>query len=390
MHFRCLVYSTCLLLSACFWKKEEPVAPVLVKKVVPAKPATEKDQSLESLVRLFAFADGVHREAWWVLSEDKRPVGKSPFGKVQRALLASQNIKLTNKSMFRCDRYVVKRDILGLTGYPQRAEVFEKCSEKSEAKRLADLNVPKAGEVEVTFYPDNLEEILGISATVLNRKITCTLKGTEEGQLTSLKCKDWAQERSKEHMIRLDVYDYTKDGKNLIKLRGKVYEHLTDIRKIEADVPLEGKISVLETELYAPQDDTPVPAVKPANPTAGTPPAAAPHMPEAPPATGGVEGIPQSRSVDPDVMMQRQRSQDPNSMIDSADPHDPSNHGIPLDEAPEGVTVEGIPVNGENGGEGSVDADGNEVPLEQHPMEPQQQLPGVQGIPGTQGVPSGR
>lgn len=320
-----------LTLVSCFSREEKPVTPVVaaprpIQKVVAKQEAAGKDKSLDVFVRYFEQADSIHREAWWVLTNERRPVGKSPFGKVQRALLASQNIKLTNKSMFSCDRYLVKRDVMGLQGYPQKAEVFEKCSEKIEAKKIAQFFAPNGQEIQATFFPENLEEILGLGATVLNKTIQCTLNGTEQGQLQKLKCKDWAQDRSKEQMIRLDVYDYEKAGRNLIKLRGKVYENLSDTRKIEADVPMEGKIYVTETELYPPAPE-PVPKPSPtpktaapsappltlpleggavqvldpaAMPEGGEPPAITPlHLP--PPR--GQEG------VDPDVMMQREQTQ---------------------------------------------------------------------------------
>ena len=135
-------------------------------------------------------------------------------------------------------------------------------------------------EVVVYFISENLEEILGLGAAILNLRLECRLRGDSQGHLLKLKCKDWAQERNKEQMIRLQVYDYEKTGQDLIKLRGKVYENLTDIRKIEADVPLKGKIHVTETELYPSQpvatptptpQPTPTPKTKPSPVAAPTP-----------------------------------------------------------------------------------------------------------------------
>lgn len=335
MKLRRLFFVAVLLLTSCFGKKEETSAPALqktVKVLTPkAEEAANKDKSLEWMVRYLAEADGIHREAWWVLTAARPPIGKSPFGKAQRALLSSQNIKLTNKSLFRCDRYLVKRDILGLVGYPQKGDIFEKCSEKSEAKRLASFDVPKEGELNIVFYPDHLQEVLGLGAGILNKQIQCSLRGKEK--LESLNCKDWAQDRTKEQMIRLDVYDYQKSGKNLIKLRGKVYENLTDIRKIEADVPIEGKITVLETELYAPEAPpvvaTPTPAVVPTKPGGSRP---------LEPVSGGNPnlGMPPSRDlpggVDPDVMLQREQQGQPQG-VESV-PVEPGADGWPEGEAP--------------------------------------------------------
>lgn len=243
--------------------KKAPIATPAARPVAVKKDNTPKDEVAALLARVFAQADGVHREAWWVLSEDRRPISKSPFGKVERAYMTVQNLKLPNKSLFRCDRYIMKRDVKGLLGYPQTAEIFEKCSEKTEAKKIAYVTAKSKTETDVTFYPDHLEEILGMGASFLNRIIECSLKNNDEGTLIELKCKNWAQDRTKEQMIRLDTYEYLKSSHSLIKLRGKVFVNLTEARKIVADVPMDGKILVTETEMFAPEPEKPTPTPAP-------------------------------------------------------------------------------------------------------------------------------
>lgn len=313
-------------LVACTAKENKAPVPVVTPKpsVSAQKPSTPKDAVASHLAKLFAQADGVHREAWWVLSETRNPISKSPFGKVERSFLTAQNLKLPNKSLFRCDRYTMKRDVKGVSGYPQMAEIYEKCSEKTAAKKIAYVTAHNEQNVSVTFYPDNLEEVLGVGPAILNRIMECTLK-SQDGHLTELNCKNWAQDRSKEHMIRLDEYHYVKAGRNLIKLRGKVFENLTETRKIVADIPMEGKIMVVETELYAPAPSpSPTPtAVTTKGPngeeitTVGKGPVQLPAhqipQPVSPPTGVGPMGAPESAQnakqnppgIDPDVIRQR-------------------------------------------------------------------------------------
>lgn len=216
-----------------------------------------KDKSLEIAVKYFETADSIHREAWWVLSEQRLPVGKTAFGKVQRALLSSQNIKLSNKSMFRCDRYLTQRDVKGLTGYPQTIQIFEKCSEKAEAKKIAEIENSREGDIQVRFFPIALEEVLGTGASFLNKEVLCHLKGDDKGLLLGLDCRDFSQDRTNTQMVRLEKYQYKKNQKNMIQLRGKIFENLSELRSVEADIPLDGKITVTETELYAPEEELP-------------------------------------------------------------------------------------------------------------------------------------
>lgn len=309
MRFAAFSFTGLLLLSllACT-KREDKTAPIITPAQRPVvavkKDSTPKDEIAALLVKVFAQADGVHRETWWVLSEDRRPISKSPFGKVERAYMTVQNLKLPNKSLFRCDRYTMRRDIKGLLGYPQTAEIFEKCSEKTEAKKIAYVTAKNKNEIDVTFYPDNLEDILGKGASFLNRIVECSLKNNDEGTLTDLNCKNWAQDRTPEQMIRLETYEYQNAGRNLIKLRGKVFVNLTETRKIVADVPMEGKILVTETEMFAPEPEKPTPAptpvaVVPPGRGRGTPvqPGQLPPQPQAP-----MRGGPMA---DPGVVMEQ-------------------------------------------------------------------------------------
>jgi hypothetical protein len=265
MNCRFLLLGPLVLLNfsllGCFSKKSEPeIVPVTVPAVkVIKKELPVKDKELQTITRYFAQADAIHREAWRIMTGIKLPASKTPFGKLQRAALSAQNIKLTNKSLFTCDRYVMKRDILSPSGLPQRAEVFEKCSEKSESRKIADWTYEKNEVVKIIFYADHMQEVLGVGATIMNRTMECELKGNSNEALESLICKKWAQDKTPEEMIRLDTYEYHKDDKDLLRLKGKVFVNLSETRKIEASVPLTGKITVTETELYAPTEEPKVP-----------------------------------------------------------------------------------------------------------------------------------
>lgn len=369
-------------------------------KVVKVEEAP-KDRILQGIVRVFEQADSVHREAWWVIAGERRPFGKSPFGKVQRALMSSMNLKLANKSAFRCDRYVVKRDVLSAVGYPQKAEVFEKCSDKAAAKKLADWSLDKVGEIKVIFYTDGLEEVLGLGATVMLSRMECRLEYNDADQLTLFNCKDWAQERSQTQMVRLDTYSYQKDKKSLLKLRGKVYENLTELRKIEVDIPLEGKIKVTETELYAPEE----PKVEPAKPTPVAVPGATPGTqgtqaarPGVSPQVGGTQRTPLQGpgrpAQDPDMMLHRQRAAEegwaPGTMPQEDEGYG-ANEGAEGEEQQEEEQAPavgpGMLINDDTGE--AMDHGTMPDPLEKYIGQPPQ-APGPQQPGQQQGVPHGR
>lgn len=261
------------LLASCSWMKgtaapEENTTSTKQKiiKVLEPTALPPKDRELQRLARYLDQADAVHREAWWVVAADRKPPGKTIFGKVQRGLAQELKQKLTNKTLFSCDRYLVKRDIESPSGLPQKGSVMESCR-AGQATHLADFDLKSKDEAVVVFQGQNLGEALGLGTAILNKYITCSFKGDEEGRLTDLTCKDLSQDRNATQSLNFSVYEYHRGNKNLLKLRGQVVEALYPIRKFEADVPLEGKIQVVETQTEAPEGTKVKPAPAPAKPT---------------------------------------------------------------------------------------------------------------------------
>lgn len=370
-----LICASLVLLSACTPRSSsEKMEPSLDSKVSAVKKTSKnddssvKDKSLEIAVKYFETADSIHREAWWVLSEQRLPMGKTVFGKVQRALLSSQNIKLSNKSMFRCDRYVTQRDVKGLTGYPQSIQVFEKCSEKAEAKKIAQIENTREGDIQVRFFPIALEEVVGTGASFLNKEFTCQLKGDDKGLLLELDCPDFSQDRSNTQMVRLEKYHYKKDQKNMIKLRGKIFENLSELRSVEADIPLDGKITVTETELYAPEEEIPVVDPKKQAVAKDAKNKNAPSNQQPNPATGGnSKGLPQAprgRGAPPVQISDEEVAQLPDLGPEAI---------TPLNLPPPPADV---PTVGNEGGEVFYDENGNPMMYEPHAAD--------QGYPSAQ------
>lgn len=350
MRILSILVANFVLLSCTFGKEsgESVQEPPKSSSVTRAnKKAAGHDKSLDILTRYFEQADSVHREIWRVLAEVKLPVGKTPFGKVHRALMASENIKLSNKSQFSCDNYSVKRDVKGVEGFPQEAEVFEVCNRREGAKRLAKFQALNNRSVKVTFYSENLREVVGLGPTVVAKVYNCELKASESLQLEEVNCDNWNQDKSSSEMFGFTTYKYNKNKPAMISLKGKVFKDLTDVRSIEVSIPQQGKVKITETELYAPEEEPQVIAKPPPLPPKAddtdrylkekkvrgrggeTPPLVLPDnhgIPEIPP--HGHEMIPLApeQQVDPDVLQQQrgeqghpESDQDPNPENDSQD-----------------------------------------------------------------------
>ncbi len=331
----------------------------------------QKDEVLEWTQRFFQEADSVHREAWWVLIGNRAPVSKTPFGKVSRALQTAQNMKLANKSIFRCDRYKISRTATANKVYPQSISIFEHCNLKVAAQKIADVTLSAKGQVKVVFYPAELKELLGNSASTLNRPITCQLKGDDK--LKNMTCSEWHQAKTDVLSIKLDTYEFHSGGDPLMILKGKVYEHLADIRKIEAIVPKIGKIAVNEEELYPPQEEPEIVDKKIDKKNASKNKTAADESKSL--KAVSKKGVGAATGLDPDVMMQRQQ-------LPPAEMHDLSkqvNDGWPTTE--DGTP---LPVMGEDGQlyypEGVNPETGEVTPLNQEGVQDASAPEAPQGI----------
>lgn len=232
----------------------------------------DQDKELEKITHWFEQMDAVLRESLWVIRKERAPQSKSIFGKMQRALLIERNQKLTNKSLFRCDVYSMTRNVQGLQGYPQTAEAYHKCSSKEGFAKFGSWSHPTADQLQVQFDGSNLSEVLGMATGIFNPKISCKLKSNAAGIIETFSCENlmFDYNPSKNQVLKFKRFEYIKSGKQILHLRAEVLENLEPVRKIEADVPLEGAIEVTETVLKGPPA-TPPPQAVPAAPTPAPP-----------------------------------------------------------------------------------------------------------------------
>lgn len=214
-------------------------------------PKSKDKVKLEKAGKVLAQLDSIHREAWWVLTgEERKAVGVSVFGKLQRAVQSGLNIKIRRTWGNSCEKYKInfKNNYL---------ELFEHCRTKENPVPIGKI-IFMESNFTFEFELNNLVDINGIGASILTRKISCSSKINKNDIVDYFSCKDFTQSKSDAQVIRLEKYEYFREQSNLIDMKGKVYENLQPQRSIEVKVPLSGKIIVNEILLNPPR-----PAVKP-------------------------------------------------------------------------------------------------------------------------------
>lgn len=242
--------------AGCSFFKEDgspvkgPGAPVITLEAKKDKPLGGED--LLQIVKLSIQADQIMREAWWVAVNERRSAPRSVFGKLQRAALLVKDGKLATKGIFSCDQYEKRVDN---SEQPRWMSFYETCVRGRE-KKIAEWRFEATGAASVEFFPENLAEVVGFNSSVLAKRFTCHLTWEVSGLLSSMTCPQWEQDHQGQ-TIRFSRMEYRRGDRSLLTLRGQVLKELQPIRKIEAEVPLEGKIVVTETELEIMVDEVP-------------------------------------------------------------------------------------------------------------------------------------
>jgi hypothetical protein len=259
-----------LLLAGCFKQQEvrmthephqAPNQTQVVKRPALAKKEHTYQVQLELVSKLMIQADQIHREAWRVIADEKLASYKSPFGKVARASLLELHGSLLQKGIFQCDRYRTEFLKAG-----KEIIFYQMCSVSATSKNsgveFANWSQKSLRSGVLRLQSSALAETLGLATSLFGQKISCEISWTEQNLIEAFTCPRWEQDKGAQ-IVRLDIYDYTKDKNQLLKMRGHLIENLQPVRKISADVPLEGKISVVETELIAPPDEPMAPILVP-------------------------------------------------------------------------------------------------------------------------------
>jgi hypothetical protein len=212
------------------------------------------ERELQKITKWFEQMDAILRESLWVLRKERPPQSKSIFGKMQRAALIEMKQKLSNKSLFRCDVYSMSRKISSASGVPQTADVFHKCSTKESFVQIGDWSHLAPNELIMNFRGGELGEVLGFTTGVFSPKIHCEMKANSNDVIESFSCKGLMVDYNpqKNQVLRFNRFEYERTSKEILHLRAEVLENLDPIRKIETDIPVDGKILVTETVLQEP------------------------------------------------------------------------------------------------------------------------------------------
>lgn len=237
--------------SSCSWFRSSDTVPA--PKSVPLVESPKEDPIQKIWIvwaKVLGQAQAVEREAWWVLTDQKTRGVTGTFSRLQRAI-EKQISGLKKNKVLRCEQFEMRKDILDPVRLYMKGQLFESCVRP--AHLILDFEFVQPRALKLMINPEFQADVYGLGSAILNKNITCELTWTEKEVLHTLQCKGYKRNRSEKEIVELDRFEYTADAEQLLILSGKVTENLLPSRKIDAKVPLSGKITVTEIEIEKPK-----------------------------------------------------------------------------------------------------------------------------------------
>ena len=241
------LFSFCL--QSCFSKKQAVLDSPQGQTAIQTVP-DPMQKTWSTWSKILMQANAVEREAWWVLTDQKSKGSVGSFSRLQRAL-EKQTQGLKKNKVLACEQFELRKDILDPVAteqmYKMKGQLFEICEKPGFL--ILDFEYLENRKLKLMINPEHQTDVFGLGAAIFNKQIVCVLTWNEKEILTNLKCENYKRNRSPKEIVELDTFDYQFEAKNILSLKGKISENLSVKRKIETQIPLDGKITDLETEI---------------------------------------------------------------------------------------------------------------------------------------------
>lgn len=203
--------------------------------------ANPSPHPLEAWFNSVEQAEAVERELLKVIYNDLSLPAKSLMGQLKLAL-ARELKKKHGQSVYSCQRFNFQS--ARLNSY----SIYQSCLPR-ERPEIIYAEISALGNLEITFYLQNLADVVGFGSSILKRTTRCTLM-KKEGELEQMNCQDLGNSRSPEEVMMLDEVLYQKNAPTVLSAQGKFYKELLPSRSLSVFVPKEGKVRLEVKSLY--------------------------------------------------------------------------------------------------------------------------------------------
>lgn len=190
------------------------------------------------------FAKSLEREALKLLVRDNPQQSETLFSILSYAVESYAGSKKSAPFGLDCTRFEFKK-----TG--SLISVLKTCTKPPV--EVATINVQSEDrDYNIKFNINEWARIVGPSAALTGSDVKCQLRIVSE-KLNVLKCENWAMQTNQEQLsatvIKTDEFVFQRNAEKQFVIRGGFYKELIKNKKIDIEVPLDGKIKIIEKEI---------------------------------------------------------------------------------------------------------------------------------------------
>lgn len=246
-----------MVLTACFKKAEvlpesKPISSAALREseskttVTPVATPTFDLLNKEQREAIY-FAASLEKEALRLMTKNQFPDDMSLFSVLSYSVEIAAGIKKSSPTRLDCTRFRFAKD----PNNKKIIQIFKTC-EKPE-KLVTTITVSDdANHMTVTFLIKEWASVVGLSVAVTGTDVVCDLQ-IKNKKLSELNCLHWTKNLVSSDItaeeLRLKTFTFYRDQQDQLLVKGGIFKDLTERKKIEMRVPLEGKIKIFEKEI---------------------------------------------------------------------------------------------------------------------------------------------
>jgi hypothetical protein len=190
------------------------------------------------------FAASLEREALKLIVKNESASRKTLFSTLSYIIENYSGSKKSAPLGLDCSKF----DVLFATeGWVVLKSCYRPASEVAMIKTIS-----KGSEYEFEFVTSQWASVLGMSAVLTGSNVKCRVTIVDE-KLSGLSCDNWIHQVSEDQtsstVVKAHEFVFNRNANKQFIIKGGFYKELVQNKKIDIEVPIRGKIKVIEKEL---------------------------------------------------------------------------------------------------------------------------------------------
>jgi hypothetical protein len=209
-----------------------------------SKPEKQKPKVSRVLRESIYFAASLEREALKLIVKNESSSRKTLFSVLSYIIENYAGSKKSAPLGLDCSKYDVQ--------FVSQNWVISKACYRPASEVAVIRTVREGNEYQFEFVTSQWASVLGMSAVLTGSNVTCRMTIVDE-KLSGLSCENWIHQVSEDQIsstvVKANEFIFNRNAAKQFIIKGGFYKELVQNKKIDIEVPLKGKIKVIEKEL---------------------------------------------------------------------------------------------------------------------------------------------